>query len=49
VLALFPLADQAKNHSETERGAIAAAALMGSVVLAGSSLILSAAAAEDAR
>ena len=48
-VALFPLADQAQKHSETQRGAIAAAALMGSVVLAGSSLILSAAAAEDAR
>ena len=49
VVVLFPLADQAQKHSETQRGAIAAAALMGSVVLAGSSLILSAAAAEDAQ
>ena len=48
-VSLFPLAVEAEKHSETQRGAIAAAALMGSVVLAGSSLILSAAAAEDAR
>ena len=47
VFALFPLANQAQKHSETQRGAIAAAALMGSVVLAGSSLILSAAAADE--
>ena len=47
VVVLFPLADQAQKHSETQRGAIAAAALMGSVVLAGSSLILSAAAANE--
>ena len=49
VVVLFPLAAEAEKHSETKRGAIAAAALMGSVFLAGSSLILSAAAAEDAR
>jgi len=48
-VSLFPLAAEAEKHSETQRGAIAAAALMGSVVLAGSSLILSAAAAEDAQ
>ena len=48
-IALFPLASEAEKYSETQRGAIAAALLMGSVVLAGSSLILSAAVAEDAR
>jgi len=47
-ISLFPLAGEATKHASTQRGAIAAAALMGVVAVSGASLVCAAAAAEEA-
>lgn len=47
-ISLFPLAGEATKHATTQRGAIAAAALMGVVAVSGASLVCAAAAAEEA-
>ena len=47
-ISLFPLAGEATKHASTQRGALAAAAVMGAVVMTGASLVCVAAAAEEA-
>ena len=47
-ISLFPLAGEATKHASTQRGALAAAAVMGAVVMSGASLVCAAAAAEEA-
>ena len=47
-VSLFPLAGEATKHASTQRGAVAAAAIMGAVVMTGASLVCAAAAAEEA-
>jgi len=47
-VSLFPLAGEATKHANTQRGAVAAAALMGAVAMTGASLVCAAAAAEEA-
>ena len=47
-VSLFPLAGEATKHANTQRGALAAAAVMGAVAMAGASLVCAAAAAEEA-
>jgi hypothetical protein len=47
-VSLFPLAGVATDHASTQRGRIAAAALMGAVAISGASLMCAAAAAEEA-
>jgi len=46
-ISLFPLAGEATRHANTQRGALAAAALMGAVAMTGASLVCAAAAAEE--
>jgi len=48
LVSMFPLAGEATKHANTQRGALAAAALMGAVVMSGASLVCAAAAAEEA-
>jgi hypothetical protein len=47
-VSLFPLAGEATEHANTQRGALAAASLMGAVVMSGASLVCAAAAAQEA-
>jgi hypothetical protein len=47
-VSLFPLAGEATEHANTQRGALAAAALMGAVAMSGASLVCAAAAAQEA-
>jgi hypothetical protein len=47
-VSLFPIAGEATKHASTQRGALAAAALMGAVAISGASLVCAAAAAEEA-
>lgn len=46
-ISFFPLAAEATKHASTQRGAHAAAAIMGAVAIAGASLVCAAAAAEE--
>ena len=46
-VSLFPLAGEATEHANTQRGALAAAAIMGAIAISGASLVCAAAAAEE--
>ena len=46
-VSLFPLAGEATKHASTQRGALAAAALIGAVAMSGASLVCAAAAAAE--
>ena len=47
-VSLFPLAGEATKHASTQRGALAAAAIMGAFAITAATVVVAAAAAEEA-